>query len=230
MLSINKKNIYVPFREDELKQRSKIFYEIKNYYEKNYFNVITLDSGEDNFNIGASKNMAFNYEDEVICLINADTLIQSYSLNNAIKNCIKYKSIIKPFTRYFLVDDINLYINSFLNENIINNFDYHSVQHYHPGSAWIIYNKNIKIFDEKILDPRINNIEYLIRSSIESKTIFIESDAYSVNHAKFSRKNSNIDLEKILDAIPDHFLSIYKNNDSEENKINKKEIKKILRI
>lgn len=229
MSSTNKKNIYIPFREDELKQRSKIFYEIKKYYESNNFNIIILDSGDNNFNIGASKNLAFDHEDKVVCIINADTLVQAYSLNYAIESCIKYQSIIKPFSRYFLVNDINLYINSFLNDEIINSFDYHSVKHYSPGSSWVIYNNNVEKFDENILDPRRNNIEYLIRSSIKSKTIFMDSDGYSINHAKIIKNNIDVDLEKIFNSVPENFLSIYKNNDEESNKITKQDIKMMLK-
>jgi hypothetical protein len=223
----NKKNIYIPFREDELNQRLHSFNRIKQYYESNNFNVIVLDSGHEVFNPAASKNMAFDRDEDIFCIINADVLIDVYSLNKSIELCNKYKCSIKPFKRRFLVNDLDEYVDLLSGESIVESFNYHSVLHYYSGGAWIIYNEKDKIekFNEDILDQNINNLEYLVRSSIDSKTIFYSSDCYSLNHAKINFNKNYFNPNNFFNNLSSYTLPVYKNSPSQENLVSAEEIK-----
>jgi hypothetical protein len=223
----NKRNIYIPFREDELGQRSHTFNKIKQYYESNGFNIIVLDSGHKIFNPAASKNMAFDNDEDIFCIINSDTLIDVRSLNKSIELCSMYMCNIKPFKRRFLVSNLDECIDIIAKESIIESFNYHSVVHYYSGGAWIIYNKKDKIkkFNEGILDQNINSIDYLIRSSIDSKTIFYQSDCYSLNHAKIDFNKDSFNSNSFFSTLSNYQLPVYKNSPEEDNLLSFDEIK-----
>lgn len=220
----------MPFREDELEERVKLFNSLKNFYEKNNFNVIVVDSGSEIFNLPDSKNIAIDYGDEVTCIVNADTLISPIFLNKAINYSKDNKCIVKPYTRYFIIDNLDDQIKYLLEGDILPSFNYNFVKNYYPGAAWIIYNdSNVEKFNTSILNSNSNNIEYLIRSSIYSKTLFINSDCYSISHSKKMILGGNdININNLINFIDDDIVNIYKNNFLKENKLSTAEILQII--
>lgn len=230
MSSINKVNIYIPFREDEIEQRVNVFNSLRDFYEKNNFNVVVVDSGSEIFNIPESKNIALDYGDEVTCIINADTLISPIFLHKAIKYSKENKCIVKPYTRYFIIDSLDDQIKYLLEDDVLSSFNYNFVKNYYPGAAWVIYNdSSVQKFNANILNSNSNNIEYLIRSSMYSKTLFIESDCYSINHSKkMITGGHDIKIDNLINFLNDDIINIYKNNCSQENKLCTDEILEII--
>lgn len=222
----NKINIYIPFRENNLIENIEILNKIIKYYESNNFNVILLDSLHDNFNIGASKNLAFESNDEIVCIVNADTIINALSIKKSIEYSLNNECTIKPFNRYFLFKNKNdKNFNSLLNNEIVNNFNYDGFKYYYIGAAWVINQniKNFEKFDENILTSDFNNLDYFLRTSLNSKNVFIEGDCYSFNHTKmgFNTENNLINYNIYNNFFEEKDLNFYVYKNGKEEKLKK---------
>ena len=215
MISYTNKNIYIPFREDARTNSNKMFKVVKEYYNILGYNVVALDSGDENFNLSKSRNMAFtNYDDNEVILINADCLIFDTAIENSLQLIKERSSIVKPFLKLLRISDIDKkFIESVIDNEIFDIKIESQSNSFYPGEAFILNKSSwekVGGFNENILDPIISSIDFCLRASELSELVFLEYDAYSFHHPKVSGRKER-DGESHIFEVNKSFFNADKN-------------------
>lgn len=170
-----------------------MFKVVEEYYNILGYNVVILDSGDEDFNLSKSRNLAFTeYDNDEVILINSDCLIFSVAIEDSLQLIKERSSIVKPFLKLLRISDINKkFIESIIDNEIFDIKIESQSNNFYPGEAFIL-NKNswekVGGFNENILDPIISSIDFCLRASELSELVFLEYDAYSFHHPKVSGK------------------------------------------
>ncbi len=235
-LSTNKK-IFIPFREDSTNTKSAMKDTVEKYYKQFNYEIVLLDSGDDQFNLSKSRNLAFTeYEEEDVILINADCILPNESINSSL-DIIKDKNIVvKPFLRIFRFDKIDENIlNIIINNEILEEPIKSQSNDFFPGGAFILNKdvyKKIGGFNENILDARISSLEFCLRVASELSLYFLSNDAYTFHHVKQEDSDQikkcaelyNIHKYFLNNKKDIHLIDINNRNHKMDEEINKIEL------
>lgn len=224
-MSYTDKKIFVPFRQDDIVDRMEIFNICKKYYEDEGFLVEECDSGHEPFNVSASRNLCkIGNDDDLIIIVDADTIIPSYAIDEAVDLAKKYNVLVKPTIRTYLLNDLDSLKEVILkikSDEIIDHLVYKSKSpDLHPGSSWVIPKnifKEVGGFNEDFFGYGFEDLDFNYKCAMISKSIyFTEYSAFSVHHPikryYGDEKNSNLfELTKSFwgNKLPD--IGIYSN-------------------
>ena len=210
MSSINN-TILMPFREDN-DFNNRIFFETcRDYYLSEGYTVETFDSGEEFFNRSASRNLAVDSSEDSICiLIDADTIIPSYAIQESIMIAKKYNAMVKPTIRTYSMsslDKLKLIIEKIKNCEVMEDINYrHRSIDLYPGSGWVIPRNlfyEIGKFNEDFIGYGYEDIDFNYRASINSRIFFTEYNAFTVSHPiqRIYGDENNEDLFSITKSL-----------------------------
>lgn len=178
----------MPYRADETGVREKLFNFCKEYYESEGYEVRTFDSGHEIFNRSASRNMAVDSSsEETTILIDADTIIPIYAIQESLELLSIDDCVIKPTNRSYYFKDIdNSLIDKIKKYESLDHL-FHSGKTYdlHPGAAWIFNNNTfyqMGKFCEQFEEYGFEDLEFTYRSASIRAVMFLEYDAYSFLH------------------------------------------------
>lgn len=188
---------------------------VEKYYNILGYNVITLDSGDNEFNLSKSRNMAFTeYNDNEIILINADCLVFDVAIEDSLQLIKERSSVVKPFLKLLRISDIDKeFIESIISNEIFDIKIESQSNSFYPGEAFILSKSSwekIGGFNENILDPIISSIDFCLRASELSELVFLEYDAYSFHHPKVSGRKER-DGESNIFEVNKSFFNADKN-------------------
>lgn len=210
-MSYTDNTILVPFREDDAFNNRIFFETCRDYYLSEGYTVEVFDAEGDFFNRSASRNLAVDSSEENICiLIDADTIIPSYAIQESITIAKKYNAMVKPTIRTYSMsslDKLKLIIEKIKNCDVIESIDYkyRSIDLY-PGSGWVFPRTlfyEIGKFNEDFIGYGYEDIDFNYRASINSRIFFTEYNAFTVSHPiqRIYGDENNEDLFSITKSL-----------------------------
>lgn len=186
MSSIN--NIYIPYIENF--HNKEIFEYYKKYYNQIGFNVkkIFIENSKD-INYSKIINDLIEKKDEIIIFIDY-LIIPKFSIQQSIYLAEKYKAIVKPSNKTFIIDndaDGIKIIESLISDEILDNFNYSNDMYYKTwplNGAWIWNSKDfneLNKINESIDNPLAYDFDFCYKYANLNKLIFIQADSYKIN-------------------------------------------------
>ena len=212
-------NIYIPYIHEFHNRENILLY--KNYYKNIGFNVVLMEYEKD-FDIDYAEvinNLLLN-ENESIYIIVDSVLLTKHSLHQAIELANRYKCLVKPSNKTYIIEDnesIDNILKSLTCDEILENFTYSNEKKYvmwPMDGAWIfsteIFNDFVNI-NKKIKEPSMLGFDLCYKNSLSTATIFIQSDSYKISP---STANINNDLMSMYIKYLESLVSLFNNPDS----------------